>query len=430
MPGKSFKNYSQCIDYLFNLERGGIKYDLSNITTLLNHLRNPENSFRTIHVAGTNGKGSVCAMLNSLLIVKKIRTGLYTSPHISDFRERILVNGSFISKKFIVEFTRRLKPLIEKIKPSFFEVTTAMAFDYFRYKKIQYAVIEAGLGGRLDSTNVVKPVLTIISSIAIDHVEFLGNTLDKIASEKAGIIKKNVPVIIGNVPSALHKLFRSAATKKHSEIVFANKSDKINITGRHEKGMSFKHNNHRFTLPLIGDYQTHNLLTFFSAIKILGKEENMNFKVSEIRRALNNIKSDSRFSGRFELLRIDPKVIIDVSHNLQAIKNIKANLQYFRYRKLIIIFGMMHDKNFSACLNELSKIGNEIILTRPDYKRSASTSALLESVVKRRELFHAIDELSSAVKYAFETSRKNDLILVTGSFYLAGDFIKLIGKLK
>ena len=192
-----FRNYNKCIEYLFGLERAGIKYNLKNISSLLKYLKNPQRNFKSIHIAGTNGKGSVSSILNSVLIEKGFKTGIYTSPHIRDFRERILVNGKFISKKFILDFTNKIHPEIERIKPSFFEVTTAMAFEYFSQKKVDYAVVETGLGGRLDSTNVMMPVVSVITSIGIDHVEFLGKTIKKISYEKAGIIKKNTPVIVG-----------------------------------------------------------------------------------------------------------------------------------------------------------------------------------------------------------------------------------------
>lgn len=194
-------SYSSCLNYLFNLERGGIKYDLSNIRKLLRLLRNPERSFQSIHVAGTNGKGSVSSMIYSYLRETGVKAGLYTPPHISDFRERIICGSSLISRSFVVDFTGRMRTQIEKIRPSFFEITTAMAFDYFKHEGVEIAVVETGLGGRLDATNVVVPVLSVITGISVDHVEYLGSTVAGIAREKAGIIKRGKPVVTGKLSS-------------------------------------------------------------------------------------------------------------------------------------------------------------------------------------------------------------------------------------
>ena len=432
MAKKKFKTYKECLSYLFNLERAGIKYDLKNIKLLLRFLGNPHKNFKTIHVAGTNGKGSVSSMINSLLIEKGYKTGLYTSPHLTDFRERITVNGKLIKGSFVLEFTNRFYTEIERIKPSFFEVTTAMAFEYFKKCKVEYAVVETGLGGRLDSTNVIKPVLSVITSLSIDHVEFLGNRIEKITYEKGGIIKKNIPVVIGNVSELSARILKRTAKENNSEIIFSNGIKKIDITQRTENGLYFdlKNKYRDLFLPLIGDYQVSNLKTFFCAADLLEKYERIEFSPEDILWSLLNIRCNSNFTGRFDLISTDPKIILDVSHNLQAVQNIRKNLKYFKYEKLIVIFAMMKDKNYGECVSELGKLKAKIILTKPDYKRSAEPAELFKAVTKNRSAFTVKDDLKSAMKEARDIANTNDLILITGSFFLAGDYLKLPEKFK
>lgn len=419
---------------MFGLERAGIKYNLKNINVLLKLLGNPEKDFKSVHIAGTNGKGSVSSVINSILIEKGFRTGLYTSPHIIDFRERILVNGIFIGRKFILNFFNEHYDNIENIKPSFFEITTALAFKYFSYKKINYAVIETGLGGRLDSTNVLLPVLSIITSIGIDHTEFLGNTLKEITIEKAGIIKNKIPVVIGSVSSIPEKIFKKIAKEKKSEIIFAEKNYNLKNVKPAGEGfyfdMKWGDNIKRFFLPLIGDFQKKNIKTALASVDVLAKNEKIIFTFREISEGLAKLKTNSNLHGRFELISKNPKIVIDVSHNLQGLQNIKNNLKYFRYEKLFIIFGMMKDKQYKESIDELSAIKAEkIILTKPDYKRAAEPDELYEAVTGREGMFETRKNIKEAFEYVTSTATIKDLILITGSFFLVGDFLK-ISKLK
>jgi len=421
-----FTDYNKTIDYLFKLERRGIKYNLNNIKKLLSFLGNPEKNFKSIHVAGTNGKGSVSSMINSILIEKGFRCGLYTSPHITDFRERILVNGEWASKKFIVDFTNKINPLIKKIEPSFFEVATAMAFEYFSKKEVDYAVIETGLGGRLDSTNVLMPEISVITTIAIDHVDFLGDTIEKIAYEKAGIIKKNMPVVVGNLKPPALKEIRKKAESMNSKLINSLRKE-IRITKRSEKGIDFKFENQNFNFPVIGDYQLNNLRTAMTAVQTLSDNSKIPFSKSIIQKGLSNIKNNSNFYGRFDTIQHSPKIITDVSHNEQAFENIAANLKYFNYKKLIILFGMMKDKNYQKCLNILSKLDAKIILTRPLYPRAEEPQKLFESV-KNKSKFIPVQNLNDAFSHALSLTDKKDLILVTGSFFLVSEFLEMYNK--
>lgn len=432
MAKKKFNTYSQSIQYLFNLERAGIKYDLRNIRLLLKFSGNPQNYYKSIHIAGTNGKGSVSSIINSYLIEKSVRTGLYTSPHIKDFRERILVNGKLVSKRFIVEITNKYYKEIERIKPSFFEVTTAIAFEYFREKEVNYAVIETGLGGRLDATNILKPVLTVITSLSIDHVDYLGKNIVKITQEKGGIIKKNVPVIVGKVPDVSEKILTKIAKENGSEIIFSSDKNKLKITGRNEKGF-YSEAEGRYSklfFPVIGDYQVNNIKTFLSVIDILRKNEKISYTQIDIAKAFKKIKANSNFYGRFTLVSLKPKIVIDVSHNLQAIQNIKKNISYFNYKNLIVIFAMMQDKNYRECLDEIGKLKAKIILTKPEYKRAALPADLYKAVTANKSRFTVKENLKEAFELSAEIAGKDDLILITGSFFLASDFLNLADKHK
>jgi dihydrofolate synthase/folylpolyglutamate synthase len=408
---KQFKSYNKCIDYLFSLERVGIKYDLKNINLILDKLGRPEKSFKAIHIAGTNGKGSVSAMINSVLMESGFKTGLYTSPHILDFRERILIDGKLISKNFIIDFTNKLITLIQKIQPSFFEVTTALAFEYFRQKRVKFAVIETGLGGRLDSTNILKPIIEIITSISIDHTNFLGNAIEKITKEKAGIIKKNSICVIGNVPAKSKKIIKQVCKKQKTKLI---DSSKVKISN--------------LSLPLIGAYQKNNLRTAVAALREISEQEKLPQIKSNIKSGLKNIISNSNFHGRFEQINNNPKIIIDVSHNEQSLKNLSDNLKQIKYKNLYVIFGLMKDKQLSDCVAQIKKLTAEkIILTKPDYKRAAEPEELAEFFSSKKNIITK-PGLKESYKYVQNQFGKNDLLLVTGSFFVVSDFLKTYKK--
>ncbi len=424
-----FEEYNSCIKFLFGLERIGIKYSLKNIRTLLNSVGNPQNNLKTIHIAGTNGKGSVASITNSILIEYKFNCGLYTSPHIKDFRERILVNGRFIDKSYVIDFTNEIFKLIEKISPSFFEVTTALAFKYFSDKKVDFAIIEAGLGGRLDSTNILKPILTVITGISIDHTEYLGNTIQRISEEKGGIIKRNTPVILGKLNKHAYKVLTKIAKKRNAEIIDSTQGNKIIIKQKFENGFYFDLKMNNFKLdntffPFIGDFQKINLLTAFSTINKLFNICNLKFCEKQIVNGLKKLKRNSRFYGRFEKISENPKIVIDVSHNLEGIKNIKNNLKYFNFNRLFIIFAMMSDKNYRACIKELEKLNSKIIITKPSYKRAIDPNEMIKNV-KDLHNFRIINNPKDAFEYANKSIKRGDMILVTGSFFLISDILKV-----
>ena len=415
------------------MERAGIKYDLKNIKSLLKYLNNPQDSFKSIHIAGTNGKGSVASIINSILIEKGFQTGLYTSPHILDYRERILVNGEYISKKFVLEFTNKIYLFIKKLDISFFEVTTAMAFEYFRHKNVKYAVVEAGLGGRLDSTNILKPLISIITGISIDHTEYLGNTLKSIANEKAGIIKLNTPCVIGKVKNEIQPVFRLIAKRKHSNIIFSDKFIKPRLVSQKTNEIYFNAENKIFSLknifsPITGKYQLRNIATTLAVISEIQRIENVIFENNELCNGFKNLIVNSKFFGRFQQVSNNPKKIIDVSHNPEALENLSDNLKNIKYRNLYIIFGIMKEKNYLNCLRILQKLDAYLIFTKADYKRALEPELMYNSFGNKDKSM-----LTYSLKEAYEIVKKrikpDDLLLVTGSFFVVSDFLKVC-KLK
>ncbi|MBE2255673.1 MAG: bifunctional folylpolyglutamate synthase/dihydrofolate synthase [Ignavibacteria bacterium] len=402
-------SYNNLLKYLFSLERLGIKYNLNNIKYILNYLGNPQNSFKSIHIAGTNGKGSVSSYLNSILIESGYKTALYTSPHILDFRERISVNGKLISKKFIIKFVEKINPVIKKIKPSFFEVTTAMAFEYFKSEKVDIAVIETGLGGRLDSTNVLNPLISVITAIGIDHTSFLGKSIEKITREKAGIIKKNSFCVTGKLPKNSFEIIKDRCAKLKTHLINSSREnllDKIKLK-----------------VNISPDFQKINLNTVMSAVSVLNYYFGFKIKKSDLISGIKNVSVNSNFHGRFEQIKKNPFVIIDVSHNSQALANLKSNLKSYSYDKLFIIFGLMSDKEIKNCVTEIEKLKAEkIILTKAEIKRSLNPEELSDFFKNKKNLV-ITNNLSQAIKTGKSLINKKDLLLVTGSFYVVSDFI-------
>lgn len=357
---------------------------------------------------------------------KGLKTGLYTSPHIHDFRERILVNGKMISKKFIIDFTNMTYKLIEKIKPSFYEISTALAFEYFRFKKVKYAIVETGLGGRLDSTNVLRPILTIITGISIDHTEFLGNTLKSIADEKAGIVKWRKPCVLGDVSSSVKKVIQKKCKDKNSELIFTPERCTVKIYNKNETGFTFDYifkniSQTGLRYPLVGNYQMKNICTSLTTLHKLSELESIKFSDSVLIEGFRKIMLNSNFLGRFQLISKSPSFVIDISHNIEGLSNIRSNLEFFSFDKIIVIFALMKDKKYKKCLEEIEKLNAFTIITKPKYKRAIEPIEL-HKLVKNKENFIIIEDVEEAFLFSKKIAGKNDLILVTGSFFLVGEF--------
>ncbi len=390
-------DYQNTIDYLYSrlpmfsrIGAAAIKNDLHNTQLICSFLGNPENKFKTIHVAGTNGKGSTSHMLAAIFQKAGYKTGLYTSPHLYDFRERIKVNGEMCTKEFVTHFTNRVKPLIEEIEPSFFEITVGMAFDYFAAENCDIAIIETGLGGRLDSTNVIQPILSLITNIGWDHMALLGNTLEAIASEKAGIIKKETPIVISESIAETKPVFIQKATLENAPIYFSEDFIELNAFENNWDTASFSFSQplvHLLNNPLLdayftiscdlpGKYQAKNLKGVLVACQLLA---DMGWKLNSsiIQQALVEIKSSTGFMGRWESIKASPRIVLDVAHNEHGIKALLDQIATTKYQQLYIVTGMVKDKDIDAALSLLPKNAN-YYFTQSHLPRALASKELAE----------------------------------------------------
>ncbi len=402
-----------------------IKKDLHNTIELCAALGNPHHKFKSIHVAGTNGKGSVSHILAAVLQTAGYKTGLYTSPHLHDFRERIRINGEMINEEFVIDFTKRVQPLIEKIEPSFFEITVAMAFEYFAQQKVDVAVIEVGLGGRLDSTNIITPQLSIITNIGWDHMNLLGNTLEKIAAEKAGIIKPNVPVVIGEMIPETKPVFEKKANEQNAELHLA--TDEFKLLHKEckqqfllvemEETATKKH--FHYTLDLPGIYQTKNILTVLSAVRQLQKQ---NWKMEEehLHSAFQQTKKINGLHGRWEVIHENPTVVLDVGHNEDGMKQVAEQLTLSKHNELHIIIGMVKDKEIDKVLVLLPKDAT-YYFTKAQIPRALPETELQTKALVYNLKGETFVDVNDAVKAALQIAGADDLILICGSVYLVGE---------
>lgn len=430
-------NYEQTIEYLFSrlpmysrIGAAAFKKDLTNTIALCEHLGNPQHKFRSIHIAGTNGKGSVSHMLAAILQTAGYKTGLYTSPHLKDFRERIKVIGDpdgyrEVNENFVIDFTEKIKPLIEDIEPSFFEITVAMAFDYFAEQKVDVAVIEVGLGGRFDSTNIITPELSIITNIGWDHMNILGDSLEKIAFEKAGIIKQDIPVVVGETIPESRPVFEKMAKEKNAPIHFAN--GRRNATAweweKHELIVEVaeqgKTDHKKYHLDLPGIYQSKNLVTVLEACSVL-KSLGYNLDEKKISHGLQKTKKLTGLHGRWEIIHEHPTIVMDVGHNEDGIKQIIQQLELTFYHELHIIIGMVKDKEIDTVLSLLPHSAH-YYFTQADIPR-ALPAEVLKSKAKSQNLKGDIyPDVNTAINIAKSKAHKDDLILVCGSVFLVGE---------
>ncbi|MCJ7458531.1 MAG: bifunctional folylpolyglutamate synthase/dihydrofolate synthase [candidate division Zixibacteria bacterium] len=417
-------NYQQAVDFLFSLEKFGIKLGLENTFSLMKRLGNPHLKFTSIHVAGTNGKGSCCAMLYSILRKTGYSCGLYTSPHLVDFRERIRVGESLIEKDYLKDFVSDFKGEILKKKYTFFEVITALAFSYFADRKIELAVVETGLGGRLDSTNILKPEVSVITNIGLEHTDRLGRTLEKIAREKAGIIKDNVPTVTSIEREKPFKVIESLCRQKKSELFSVFKDCKWEIKESSIAGIKFNLKTRTDTysgirLNLAGEHQVRNAACAILAIENLTHQ---GFKVDK-KAILSGLKKVN-WPGRLEVYCRNPLVILDVAHNPDGIRNLTSALKKLLHDKNIyFIFGVMEDKNYRKMLQIMSRIAKEIILTQLDYQRSAKLDSLADSARKLGLRYSSVSGVKEAYQSALKKMKKDDVLCVTGSHFTVGEFL-------
>ncbi|RPE05875.1 bifunctional folylpolyglutamate synthase/dihydrofolate synthase [Chitinophaga lutea] len=423
-------NYQQTIEYLYSQlpmfsKQGAaaLKHDLLNIRELCTILEHPENKFPTVHIAGTNGKGSTSHMLSAVLQNAGYKTGLYTSPHLYDFRERIRINGEMISEEAVVEFVQRLRAKIDTIQPSFFELTVAMAFEYFAHEKVDIAIIETGLGGRLDSTNVITPLVSVITNISYDHMNILGDTLQQIAFEKAGIIKPDVPVVISETQPEAAPVFFDAADQRLSPIFFADQEwqvlssvshpDALEITVAH----TLSGDTHTYRLDLPGHYQEKNLLGVLSTLRIL---EQAGFKTGDVAEALANVRGLTGLGGRWQVVQQAPYTVLDVGHNEAGIRAILEQLSLVEYKRLHIVTGFVKDKDVPAALQLLPKDA-QYYFTRAQIPRALPETELYALAVEAGLQGKAYENVPEAYRAALAQADKEDMVLVCGSVFIVGE---------
>ncbi len=429
-------NYQETVEFLYSklpmFSRQGTaayKKDLHNTIALLESLDHPERKFKSVHIAGTNGKGSSSHMLAAIFQSAGYKTGLYTSPHLYDFRERIKINGDMVSEDFVIEFVQTCLPTIENIEPSFFEVTVAMAFAWFAKQQVDIAIIEVGLGGRLDSTNVITPEISVITQIGKDHMNMLGNTLSAIAFEKAGIIKQGVPVVIGEIHPETKPVFEEQAQLKQASLLFAEDYLPIIDIKQHSNSLdvTFKHSflpPTTYTCDLPGWYQARNMRTVLTTTHIL-RELGWNLHEEAVRTGLSNSKSINGLMGRWEVLQSKPTVIADVGHNEDGIKVILEQLSKSTYKHLHIVFGMAKDKEIENVLQLLPKHAT-YYFTQASIPRALDAHVLREMAVNHKLEGTTILSVNQALTTAMQQASKDDLILVCGSIFIVAEIDRSI----
>ncbi|MBQ7554056.1 MAG: bifunctional folylpolyglutamate synthase/dihydrofolate synthase [Bacteroidaceae bacterium] len=408
--------YQETLDYLYNsvpmFQRiGGAAYKegLDNTQTLDEHFGHPHRQFRTIHVAGTNGKGSVSHTLAAVLQSAGYKTGLYTSPHLVDFRERIRINGKPISQEYVMDFVERERGFFEPLRPSFFELATAMAFRYFADEQVDVAVIEVGLGGRLDCTNIISPDLCIITNISFDHVQFLGDTLAKIASEKAGIIKPGIPVVIGETTPETKPVFMAKAEEVKAPIFLAEENDREDYPG--------------VDFELKGIYQEKNKRTLFTALPLL-KEAGYHIDEETVREGFAHVVELTGLMGRWQKLQDNPTLVCDTGHNVGGIQYVAQQLMQQKCRQLHIIIGMVNDKDISGVLALLPREA-KYYFTQASVNRALPADKLYELATEAGLHGEAYPDVKSALDAAMKESLPEDFIFVGGSNFIVADLLNI-----
>lgn len=407
-------DYQETVEFLYArlpyFSRDGkaaIKTDIDNTVKLCALLGNPQDRFKCIHIAGTNGKGSVSNMLAAILTEHGYKTGLYTSPHLKDFRERIRVNGEMISREFVVDFTGKIIPHLDSIEPSFFEITVAMCFAWFAEQNIEYAVIETGLGGRLDSTNIISPILSVITNIGMDHADLLGDTLEKIAGEKAGIIKHGIPAVIGESSPVTDPVFRAQAERMHSDLYFAD----TNVC----------YYNTEIDTDLKGIYQQKNSVTVMQTVDVL-KTLGLDLNPFKVARALMKVRELTGFRGRWEILNKKPLTIADTGHNAHGLALVVKQLKMEKHKTLRMVFGMVKDKDLKSVL-ELLPQDAIYYFCQPALMRALDASVLQAEAIEYGLHGKAYPDVAAAYRAAREASTEDDLIFIGGSTFVVAEVL-------
>lgn len=427
-------NYQETLDWMFKqlpmyqrIGAAAYKPDLNNTIALLNLLGNPHHNFKSVHVAGTNGKGSTSHMLASIFQEAGYKTGLYTSPHLRDFRERIRINGEMIPEENVTRFIDKYHDDFQKIGLSFFEMTVGMAFQYFSDEKVDIAIVEVGMGGRLDSTNLITPELSVITNIGLDHVQFLGDTLEKIAGEKAGIIKEGIPVVIGETQPETHQVFENKAQELHSPIFFADQlfeCDEIHIDQLQTKKYDIWKNSELYLeaceIPLTGNYQKKNLATVMCAADLLRNK----FQLSDddIRDGVSNVIRNTHLMGRWQILDHDPLTIADTGHNVDGIREVVSQLAEMTYNKLHFVIGTVNDKDIDHIL-QLLPHNCEYYFCKADIPRGLDANILAQKAFEFGLRGKVYNSVRDAYLSALNAASFDDIVFVGGSNFTVAEVI-------
>ena len=387
-----------------NVGGSAYKKDLTNINKLSKYLNNPHNSYKSVHIAGTNGKGSTAHMIASILQEGKYKVGLYTSPHLIDFRERIKINGVMIEKDFIVHFINENINFFNDNNFSFFEMTVGLAFEYFKMKSVDIAIIETGMGGRLDSTNIIFPEVSVITNISYDHVQFLGNSIEDIAREKAGIIKSGIPVVIGEKQNDIVNIFINKAEEKKSRIFFAEDFD-VN----------------EYECELKGSYQNKNIKTAIAAIELLNNSE-ISINEKNIKDGLNKIIQNTGIRGRWEIIGNKPLIICDIAHNIDALSIVINDLKLINSNKIHFVLGFVNDKNLDSIVDLFPESSN-YYFARPNIERGLDELELQELFNNNNRIGKSYPSVAQAFKSAIKQSNLDDVIYVGGSTFVVSEVI-------
>lgn len=414
-------NYQETLDYMFSqlpmyhrIGAAAYKADIQPTIDMMEALGNPELKFKSIHVAGTNGKGSVSHFLASILQEAGYKVGLYTSPHLVDFRERIRINGEMIPQQEVVDFVGRNRQLFADLKLSFFEMTVGMAFDYFAQEKVDIAVVEVGMGGRLDSTNVILPELSVITNIGLDHTQFLGDTLEKIAVEKAGIIKEGVPVVVGETQPETEPVFRRIAIEHFAPITFADQHYVVDDISR-------------YTEELTGEYQKKNIATVLEAVEVLNSCSRFSISNSQLQRGLSRVVTNTHLHGRWQTIGTEPLTICETAHNEPGIRAMMDKLKSMDFKRLHLVYGCVNDKDFRSILQLLvaqftsSNFQFSFYFTQPSVPRRLPVADLQAAAGEMGIEGPGYGNVKEAIAAARKVAGHDDLVLVTGSIFLVAD---------
>lgn len=428
-------DYNQTTEFLYSqlpayhrIGKAAYKNNLENSIALDDYFGCPHKNYKTIHVAGTNGKGSVSHMIASILQEAGLKTGLYTSPHLKDFRERIRVNGKMIPKQKVIRFVKEHLGIIEKIKPSFFEMTAAMAFDYFSGEKVDVAVIETGLGGRLDSTNIINPVLSVITNIGHDHMDLLGNTIAKVAAEKAGIIKRGVPVVIGETKHDTQEVFLQEAEVKGSPVYFADMNFSCILS---DHGISFMRRKYTVNdltdgsvstgyIPLAGDYQQENLRTVHQAFKVLRKD--LMLTGDNLRDGISNVIRNTGLRGRWQVIGKNPLTICDTGHNKEGLESVIRQLLKIRCTGIHFVIGFVSDKDISAIL-PMFPVNARYYFTRAKVQRALNEKELKKKAFEYGLKGESYDDVRTALDAARANALPSDIVFAGGSTFVVAEIV-------